>query len=123
MSRIMERQMSTSSYSGDYSRNGREKIAAAGDELKRTASDVRDAAGEALSDVSDKAAEFRDKASAAASDAAAAVKERGREVMDKLPEMASTARTEIERSIKERPMATLAIAAGLAFVAGALWKR
>jgi hypothetical protein len=32
-------------------------------------------------------------------------------------------RSEIEKSIKERPMATLAIAAGLAFVAGALWKR
>jgi ElaB/YqjD/DUF883 family membrane-anchored ribosome-binding protein len=113
--------MPASTYSED--RNVRDKISAAGEDVKRAASDIRHTAGEALGEVSDKAAEFRDRAGAVAADAATAVKERGREAVEKLPEIASSMRSEIEKSIKERPLATLAIAAGLAFVAGALCKR
>lgn len=48
--------------------------------------------------------------------------EQGREVGDKVQEVAGNLKGAVDKSVKDQPMATLAIAAVLGFVLGAIWK-
>ena len=48
--------------------------------------------------------------------------EQGREVGDRVQEVAGNFKGAVDRSVKDQPMATLAVAAALGFVLGALWK-
>lgn len=50
------------------------------------------------------------------------VAEQGREAGERLQEVAGNMKTAVDRSVKDQPMATLAVAAALGFVLGALWK-
>jgi ElaB/YqjD/DUF883 family membrane-anchored ribosome-binding protein len=45
-----------------------------------------------------------------------------REVGDRTGEVAGNFKTAVDKSVKDQPMATLAMAAALGFVLGALWK-
>jgi ElaB/YqjD/DUF883 family membrane-anchored ribosome-binding protein len=48
--------------------------------------------------------------------------EQVREVGDRAGEVAGNFKTAVDKSVKDQPMATLAMAAALGFVLGALWK-
>jgi ElaB/YqjD/DUF883 family membrane-anchored ribosome-binding protein len=50
------------------------------------------------------------------------VSEQGREVSEQMQEVAGNMKGAIDKSVKEQPMATLALAAMVGFVLGALWK-
>ena len=45
-----------------------------------------------------------------------------REVSDRTGEVAGNFKTALDKSLKDQPMATLALAAAVGFVLGALWK-
>ena len=50
------------------------------------------------------------------------VVEQGREVGERMQEVAGNFKGAVDRSVKDQPMATLAMAAVVGFVLGALWK-
>jgi ElaB/YqjD/DUF883 family membrane-anchored ribosome-binding protein len=58
-----------------------------------------------------------------ASGAAGRVAEQGREAGERMQDVAGNFRGAVDKSVKEQPMATLALAAIAGFVLGALWKR
>ena len=80
-------------------------------------------------DTSTVAHEMRDKASdqfARVSEhvegAVKSVAERGKEVGEDVQRVAGNLKSAVDTSVKDQPMATLAMAAALGFVLGALWK-
>jgi ElaB/YqjD/DUF883 family membrane-anchored ribosome-binding protein len=48
--------------------------------------------------------------------------EQGRDAGERVQEVAGNVKGAIDRSLKDQPMATLAMAAVLGFVLGAIWK-
>ena len=54
---------------------------------------------------------------------ASRVADQARDYGDQAQEVAKQVRPFLEKSLREKPMATLAGAAALAFVLGALWKK
>jgi ElaB/YqjD/DUF883 family membrane-anchored ribosome-binding protein len=58
-----------------------------------------------------------------AEDAAGRVAEQSRDAGERMQEVAGNFKGAVNKSVKEQPMATLAIAAIAGFVLGALWKR
>ena len=46
----------------------------------------------------------------------------GREVGDRVQEVAGNVKSAVDKSVRDQPMATLAMAAVLGFVLGAIWK-
>ena len=81
------------------------------------------------SDLSDKASEIKDKATDQfkkvadqVEGVAGAAADQIREVGDRAGEVAGNFKSAVDRSVKDQPMATLAVAAAVGFVLGALWK-
>jgi ElaB/YqjD/DUF883 family membrane-anchored ribosome-binding protein len=79
------------------------------------------------SDLSDKATDLKDQATGQIKKVAGQVEEYASDAMDKLRdtgagEVAGNVKGAVDKSIKDQPMATLAVAAVLGFVLGALWK-
>ena len=74
------------------------------------------------SDLSDKATEQFKKVADRVEGVAGAAAGQIREVGDRAGEVAGNFKTAVVRSVKTQPMATLAMAAALGFVLGALWK-
>lgn len=79
--------------------------------------------------VADKAADFANRAGInvdnalnTAESAARTVAEQGREAGQRVTEVAGNLKTAVDKSVKDQPMATLAVVAALGFVVGALWK-
>lgn len=68
------------------------------------------------------AAAFRD-ARASVEDAMADVGERGREALQGARDVRDTFAEALLESLETRPYATLAVVAGLGFLAGAIWRR
>ena len=81
-----------------------EKATGRMDKLADMANAVRDVAGQA-------------------EDIAGRAIEQGREAGERLQEVAGDIKRAVGKSVKDQPMATLAAAAVLGFVLGALWKR
>ncbi len=75
------------------------------------AMDLKNKATEQLGRVSDQAGRTADHAM-----------KQGREAGERMQEVASNFKSALDKSIAEQPMATLATAAILGFVLGALWK-
>jgi ElaB/YqjD/DUF883 family membrane-anchored ribosome-binding protein len=75
-----------------------------------------------MSDLKEKATDQFGKAADQAERIANRVAEQGRDAGDRMQEVAGNFRGALDKSISEQPMATLAIAAVLGFVLGALWK-
>ena len=48
--------------------------------------------------------------------------QQGREAGERIQEVAGNVKSAVDKSIKDQPMATLAVAAAAGFVLGALWK-
>jgi ElaB/YqjD/DUF883 family membrane-anchored ribosome-binding protein len=84
-------------------------------DLKEKATDqfekIADKATDKLRDVAHQAEHF-----------AGRVAEQGREVGDRMQEVAGNVKSAVDKSVKDQPMATLAMAAVLGFVLGAIWK-
>lgn len=80
-------------------------------------------------DVIDKASEYAgragqqiDRAMDSASQTARDVADQTREAGERVQAVAGNLRTAVDKSVRDQPMATLAVAAALGFVVGALWK-
>jgi len=78
--------------------------------------------GSAMADFKDTAMDQFEKASVQAGRMAESVAEQAREAGEKVQEVASSMDTTVRQSLKDQPMATLAVVAALGFVLGALWK-
>ena len=75
-----------------------------------------------LSDIKDKATDAFDSAADRAERMASTVADQGREVGENFQEVAGNVKGAIDKSVKDQPMATLAFAAAIGFVLGAIWK-
>lgn len=73
-------------------------------------------------DMKDMASQQAQKMASQVEGAAQAVAEQGRQVQENVQIVANNFRTAFEKSMREQPFTTLAMAAGIAFVLGALWK-
>lgn len=78
---------------------------------------------ERLEGMADKATEQLRHYAGRAEEAAGKVAERGREAGERMQDVAGNFKGAVDKSVKEQPMATLALAAIAGFVLGALWKR
>jgi len=76
-----------------------------------------------LRDMADATSETIKDAARSAQDKAGRVADQARDYGDQAQEVAKQVRPFLEKSLREKPMATLAGAAALAFVLGALWKK
>ncbi|MGE0700299.1 MAG: YqjD family protein [Hyphomicrobiaceae bacterium] len=103
--------MAQASSTGPYTNHARDEVRSAGAQLSEKASSVASKAGEQL-----------EGAMQGASDAARNVAAHGREAGERMQEVAGNLRGAVDKSVREQPMATLAVAAALGFVLGALWK-
>jgi len=74
------------------------------------------------SDLKDKASEQFSKAADQVETVANRVTEQGREASERMQEVAGNFKGAADKSIKDQPMATLAMAGVVGFVLGALWK-
>jgi ElaB/YqjD/DUF883 family membrane-anchored ribosome-binding protein len=87
-----------------------------------SAHDLEEKATDQFEMIADKASDkFRDQADQA-EHIASRVAEQGREVGDKVQQVAGNIKGAVDKSVKDQPMATLAMAAVLGFVLGAIWK-
>jgi ElaB/YqjD/DUF883 family membrane-anchored ribosome-binding protein len=84
--------------------------------------DLKTKVTDQFANIADKAADkFRGVADQA-DQVAGRMAEQGREVGDRMQEVAGNVKGAVDKSLKDQPMATLAVAAVLGFVLGALWK-
>jgi ElaB/YqjD/DUF883 family membrane-anchored ribosome-binding protein len=74
------------------------------------------------SDLKDKAADQFKKVADRAEGIATSAADQMREASDRASEVAGNFKTAVDKSVKDQPMATLAVAAAVGFVLGALWK-
>jgi ElaB/YqjD/DUF883 family membrane-anchored ribosome-binding protein len=77
---------------------------------------------EQITDLKDKASEQFSRAAEQAEGMANRVAEQGREAGERMGEVAENFKGALDKSVKDQPMATLATAAVVGFVLGALWK-
>jgi ElaB/YqjD/DUF883 family membrane-anchored ribosome-binding protein len=76
-----------------------------------------------LQNLADTATDHVHNATDYAEDLAGKVAEQARAYGDKAQEVVKAFRPYVEKSMKEQPMATLAVASVIGFVLGALWKK
>lgn len=88
------------------------------DEAKSVVTSMADKA----STLASKAGQKLDEAIGSAESAATAVAHQGREASERVGEVAGNFKSALDRSVKDQPIATLAVAAALGFVIGAIWK-
>ena len=100
-------------YPLDYSRSGNgTHEASAADTLEDRAREMAESASDRLEGAADSAQE-----------SAGRVTEQAREYGEKAQEAARNFKPYVEKSMKDQPMATLAVAAVIGFALGALWKK
>jgi ElaB/YqjD/DUF883 family membrane-anchored ribosome-binding protein len=75
-----------------------------------------------VSDLKDKATDKFNKVAGQAEDMANRVVDQGREAGERMQEVAGNLKGALDTSLKDQPMATLAFAAVVGFVLGAIWK-
>jgi ElaB/YqjD/DUF883 family membrane-anchored ribosome-binding protein len=75
-----------------------------------------------MSDLKDKASDQMKRAADTAEGVATRVADQGREAGQRVQEVAGNFKGALDKSIKDQPMATLAAAAAVGFVLGAIWK-
>ena len=93
-----------------------------GSPANATTHDIKDRATGEFDKLAVRASDtFRDAATHAEA-IANRVAEQGRDAGDKVQEVAGNLKGAVDKSVKDQPMATLAIAAVLGFVLGAVWK-
>ena len=87
-----------------------------------TTREVKENATGQFEKLADKATDNFNAVANQAEDVANRVAEQGREVGERVQEVAGNFKGAVDRSVKDQPMATLAVAAAVGFVLGALWK-
>jgi len=78
--------------------------------------------GDKASELASKAGEKIEDAMHSAEETARHVAQQGREAGERVQEVAGNVRMAVDKSVRDQPMTTLAVAAALGFVLGALWK-
>lgn len=84
--------------------------------------DIKDKATDQFERMADKATDQFNRFADQAEGVASRVAEQGREAGEKVQEVAGNLKGAVDKSVKDQPMATLAVAAAVGFVLGALWK-
>lgn len=74
------------------------------------------------SDLASKAGEQLDRVAQDVESAARSFAEQGRQASDQVQVVAHNFKTAVDKSVREQPLTTLVLAAGIGFVIGALWK-
>jgi ElaB/YqjD/DUF883 family membrane-anchored ribosome-binding protein len=87
-----------------------------------TASEVKEKVTDQFDKMADKATDQFKQVADRVEGVASQVTKQGREVGDQVQQVAANFKSAVNKSVKEQPMATLAIAAAVGFVLGALWK-
>lgn len=85
--------------------------------------DIKDKATHQFERMTDKATEQFKSVADQAEGVANRVLEQGQEAGERLQQVAGNFKGAVDRSVKDQPMATLALAAMLGFVVGALWRK
>ncbi len=75
-----------------------------------------------VSDIKQKATDQFGKAADQAEQMANRVADQGREAGERMQEVAGNFKSALDKSVKDQPMATLAVAGIVGFVLGAIWK-
>ena len=88
----------------------------------RTSQDLKEKAADAIGSMTDKAADTVRDVADQAGQVAGRVADQAREVGGMVQDVSGNFKGAVDKSLKEQPMATLAVAAVLAFVLGAIWK-
>ena len=88
-----------------------------------TAHDIKEKATDQFERVADKATDQFKRVADQAEDVATRVAEHGREAGERVQDVAGNFKGAVDKSIREQPMATLALAAIAGFVLGTMWKR
>jgi ElaB/YqjD/DUF883 family membrane-anchored ribosome-binding protein len=87
-----------------------------------TAHDIKEKATDQFERIADKATDQFKSMADQAENVANRVGEQGREAAERVQQVAGNFKGAVDKSVKDQPMATLAVAAVLGFVVGALWK-
>jgi ElaB/YqjD/DUF883 family membrane-anchored ribosome-binding protein len=87
-----------------------------------TAHDFKEKATDQFERMADKASDQFKTVADQAENVANRVTEQGREAAERVQEVAGNLKGAVDRSVKDQPMATLAMVAVVGFVLGALWK-
>ena len=88
----------------------------------QSATDLKDRAAGQFDKIADAANEKFHSVADQAEHLASRVAEQGHDVGVKVQEVAGNLKGAVDKSVKDQPMATLAMAAVLGFVLGAIWK-
>jgi ElaB/YqjD/DUF883 family membrane-anchored ribosome-binding protein len=91
-------------------------------EGNKTGSDPKERVNDQFERIAGAAADQFNRAADSVEDVAGRVAEQGRAAGQQVQEVAGNIKGAVDKSVKEQPMATLAVAAALGFVLGALWK-
>jgi ElaB/YqjD/DUF883 family membrane-anchored ribosome-binding protein len=78
--------------------------------------------GDKASELATRASDQFEQVKHSAEETARNMAEQGREAGERVQQVAGNMKTAVDKSVREQPMATLAVAAALGFVLGALWK-
>ena len=93
-----------------------------GKRAQGTASDVADQVADKAAEYAGKAGEQLERAYETADATVRSVADSGRQAGERVQEVAGNFRSAVDKSVKDQPMATLAMVGALGFVLGALWK-
>jgi ElaB/YqjD/DUF883 family membrane-anchored ribosome-binding protein len=89
---------------------------------RNASSDFKEKATDQFEKLADKASDQFGRAAETVEDVAHRVAEQGRAAGKQMNEVAGNIKGAVDKSVKDQPMATLAVVAALGFVLGALWK-
>lgn len=84
--------------------------------------DIKDKATDQFERMADKATDQFKNMADQAEHLASRVADQGRDAGERVQEVAGNLKGAVDKSVKDQPMATLAVVAALGFVLGALWK-
>lgn len=91
-------------------------------DARRAASDTSNDLASKTSELADKASRQLDSAVSSAESTARQLAESGREASQQVNKVAGNLKSAVDKSLKDQPLTTLAMAAATGFVIGALWK-
>jgi ElaB/YqjD/DUF883 family membrane-anchored ribosome-binding protein len=87
-----------------------------------SSTDLKDKATEQFEKIADKATDQFGRVAESVEGVASKVAEHGRDAGERVQQVAGNMKSAVDKSVKDQPMATLAVVAALGFVLGALWK-
>lgn len=87
-----------------------------------TANEFKEKATAQFDKMADKATDQFGRVADTVENVATKVAEHGREAGERVQEIAGNMKSAVDKSVRDQPMATLAVAAVAGFVLGALWK-